>query len=188
MNVHYLLSTDALFDQDNATIIGDPLYEVPLSDTDDIWTDPALGEVALCYEVHGLAGSTFNVISDRCVSVNAHYRAGVNDTVLNFIQQIGITADGDTLCHSLEFNRVGCVGTIDGSEISTSWMNVDGIRVRKHRNGKRFTVSVKNCDARRRLTMWVICTKRTTDENLHFQVLYADGLTPESHGLLGKVK
>ena len=51
----------------NDTIIGDPLYEVP------VIIDEENNTVSLCYEVHGEPGEHFNLISDTCVSVNALY-------------------------------------------------------------------------------------------------------------------
>ena len=48
----------------NDTVIGDPLYTVPVFGTQ---------ERHLCYEIHGRPMRYFNLISDSCVSVNAHY-------------------------------------------------------------------------------------------------------------------
>ena len=182
-------------DEDNATIIGDPLFEVPLPNPEDYEDDPALKDASLCYEVHGNSGEIFNLISDGCTSVNALYKEGVlpNTTDLNFMSKIGIAADGVTgQCHTLEFDVDGCKAFFDGLEVPLNGISSDD-RIRVRRRGSEYTyiISVPNCGTARRLMMWVSCVNTTRlgeprDDGLHFRVLYADGLQPTSHGLLGE--
>ena len=50
----------------NDSVIGDPLFTVPVHTEN--------GERrTLCFEVHGESNRTFNLISDTCLNVNAHY-------------------------------------------------------------------------------------------------------------------
>ena len=180
-------------DKDNATILGDPLFEVPLPNPDDYKGDPALESTSFCYEVHGTSDRFFNLISDGCISVNALYKRGVLDPELNFMTKYGIAADGISgQCHTLEFDVDGCKAFVDGFLVTGSSMT-DGIHVRKLRNEYKYIVSVPNCGTTRRLMMWILCSNTTRgnhiqirDNALYFRVLYADGLRPFSHGLLGK--
>ena len=55
---------------------------------------------SLCYEVHGKADEYFNLISDKCTTVNAFYeKAPINssDIDLNIITKIGVRAVGNHL-------------------------------------------------------------------------------------------
>ena len=62
----------------NDTIIGDPLYEVPVIINGEGNT------MSLCYEIHGEPREHFNLISDTCVSVNALYSSMINPSNGNF--------------------------------------------------------------------------------------------------------
>ena len=54
----------------NDSITADPQFTVSL---------PVNGAESLCYEVHGSAGDYFNLISDTCTSVNAHFTSMVSE-------------------------------------------------------------------------------------------------------------
>jgi len=55
----------------NDTVVGDPLLTVPIPNMRElgIGIDSAL----LCFEIHGERDSYFNLVTDKCVSVNARY-------------------------------------------------------------------------------------------------------------------
>jgi len=68
--------------QVNDTVTGNPLMVVPLNVGDSTRIELGLSEsdrVSLCYEVHGEANQNFNLVSDMCVSVNAHYMRAKSD-------------------------------------------------------------------------------------------------------------
>ena len=178
-------------DKDNATVIGDPLFEVPLPNPEDYKNDPVLEDASLCYEIHGDSEKNFNLITDNYTSVNALYEKGVLDPKLNFMTKIGIVADGSNGgCNTVEIDVNGCQAFLNENLVTGSSMN-DGVHVRRLRNKYTYVISVPNGRSARRLMMWVSCTNMSRidevrDNALHFRVLYADGLQPTSHGLLGQ--
>ena len=58
----------------NDSVIGDPQFTVSL---------PVNGSRAMCYEVHGVAGQFFNLISDTCTSVNTLFAAMPRNVRIN---------------------------------------------------------------------------------------------------------
>ena len=64
----------------NDTVIGDPVYSEDGK------------EYSLCYEVFGHVNSTFNLVSDTCVSVNARYSRMAVAEQGNIISSIGVRA------------------------------------------------------------------------------------------------
>ncbi len=160
----------------NDTVIGDPLFAVP------VYKDQS----SLCFEVHGAANKTFNLVSDICTSVNALYTPMRNPDDGNIMSEIGIQAVGQsgTNCHEIKVLLDGCQVFVDGLEITTQKMTTDGIRVRRI-NGNKFRVSVPNCE-NIRLIMSIMCLKVTGQDMLRFDISRGLNLRPTSHGLLGK--
>ena len=130
---------------------------------------------SLCYEVHGKAGKFFNLISDTCVSVNAHFTA-INQA-RNRMSSIGIhTVTNDVRsCIDIEIN-LACFAAVDGDDIGNGTV-IDGVRIRRYKNHWR--VSVPNCN--RFSVMWVTCL----EEELRLTISRRSNLQPSSHGLLG---
>ena len=126
--------------------------------------------------------------------MNALYEQGVlpNATDLNFMTKIGIAADGVSgQCHNIEFDVDGCKALFDGLKVPLNGISNDGIHVRRRGSDYTYIISVPNCGTTRRLMMWMSCVNmnrlcKPRDDGLHFKVLYADGLRPTSHGLLGE--
>lgn len=161
----------------NDTVIGDPLYTVPVS----VSGNP--DDYSLCFEVHGKSNTTFNFISDISVSVNAHYVALGE---LNIIGAIGVRAEDDAgECRNIQVDLDGCslsTGS-DDTLTSTNVFSINGIYARRVQSD-RVRISVPNGDGLR-LVMWVVC--ETTPLNMiRFQISRGVDLTPTSHGLLGK--
>ena len=152
-----------------------------------------LGEgeyVSLCYEVHGEANQNFNLVSDVCVSVNAHYMRARSDVDINIIDTIGVRAvDNDDQCRNIQVDLDGCRASVDGVEITMPY-RMAGISVRKYTN--RVRIAVPNCGDHD-LVMWVFCLTNTfTSGNLTFQApmirfVIARGLNLQetSHGIIG---
>ena len=156
----------------NDSVIADPQYTLSL---------PEDGSEALCYEVHGSANDYYNIISDTCTSVNAHYTAIPRRTDRNRMSTIGIRAvidEGATAgCTDIQIEHLNCAAYVDGNVVNSS-MYIGDIRVRRFNN--RWRVSVPNC-RRPRSVMWITCEARL----LRFDVVRGSSLTPTSHGLLG---
>ena len=105
----------------NDTIIGDPLYEVPVT------VDGEGDKVSLCFEVQGRADQHFNLISDTCVSVNALYVPMINGAQGNVINTIGVLAeDNNGTCQEIEVDWTGCTVRVNGRVIPAMY-NMDGI-------------------------------------------------------------
>ena len=160
----------------NDTIIGDPLYEVP------VIVDEEGNKVSLCYEVRGEANQTFNLITDTCVSVNALYSPMNKAPDRNFISKIGVLAeDNNGECQQIEADFEGCTARVDG-QVQMMY-NQDGVRVMRRTN--RIRISVPNCE-NIDLVMWVICEVREGQSLIKFVVARGFNLRPTSHGLIGK--
>ena len=151
----------------------------------------------LCYEVHGEADKFFNLISDNCVSVNAHYaKAGINNPniTLNVIDAVGIRAVSSFgSCVNIRVGLEGCTASIDGVDLSGMYRE-NGIAVRNY--SSRVRITVPNCEDTD-LVMWIFCTRGGTEDPytweyfsfnfLRFVVMRGLNLREESHGLLGNL-
>ena len=167
----------------NDTIIGDPVYTVPLQISSEMIADnPEIANVSLCYEVHGSANGFFNLVSDQCVSITAQYQQSTDDTSLNFIGRIGVLAvDNDGDCRHITVDGNGCTATVGTTEVTqTAPYNNSGVRVR--RNKSYYRIAVPNCELQD-LVVWAICENRNT---LRFVITRGFNLQPTSHGLVGK--
>ena len=170
-------------DLDNDTVRGDPLFSIPLPSK--YINDTELQSIQLCFEIHGESGNHYNLVSDECTSVTAEYSQGVVDSSLNVITKMGVKTQGSNgTCHTIELDLGKCSAYLDGIYINkTSTVSVNGITMTSRR--QRVRVSVPNCDRNKRLTMWMICTKRHGEDMLELVVARADGLKPAAHGLIG---
>ena len=167
----------------NDTIVGDPLYTVPLQGL-DLTNFPELEGVSLCYEFHGLSNTYYSVVSDACTTVNAHYTAGKNDVSLNVVSEIGVIAQGENgTCHQIRVTVDQCQPFVNELSVSNTY-SVDGVRVVARRS--RVRVRVPNCASSRQLVMWIMCEQRSGEDMIRFVIARGQGLTPTSHGLLGE--
>ena len=177
----------------NDTATGDPLMTVPLNVGNDTRMLLGLNEnehVSLCYEVHGEANTNFNLVSDVCVSVNAHYARVRSDVDINIIDRIGIQAvNSASQCHNISTDLNGCRAFVDGVEIAMLY-RMGRIYVRKYPT--RVRIAVPNCEDHD-LVMWVFCQTgtfkngNTTFEAPIIRYVIARGLNlaETSHGILG---
>ena len=169
----------------NDTVIGDPLYEVPLNTISRI-TFPDV--TSLCYEIHGEAGQIFNLISDGCVQVNANYSAMNIPANGNIISQIGVLAyDNAGGCVEIMVDVNDCIPVVNGVPYNGTAYNVNGVTARR-RNG-RARIAVPNCDSALfdNLVFWVVCQDVRDQKMIKFQVIRGDALRADSHGLLGTI-
>ena len=146
--------------------------------------------VSLCYEVHGEADANFNLVSDLCVSVNAHYARVRSDVDINVIDRIGVRAvNNASQCHNITADLNGCRAFVDGAEITTSY-RMGGISVRKYPT--RVRIAVPNCEDHD-LVMWVFCQSGTFENGnatfeapmIRYVIARGLNLAETSHGILG---
>ena len=166
----------------NDTVIGDPLYEVPMN----MISNETLPEVtSLCYEIHGKAGQIFNLISDGCVQVNANYSAMNIPENGNIISQIGVLAyDNANSCAFITVDVNDCIPVVNEVPYANTTYNVNGVTARR-RNG-RTRITVPNCDGDADdLVFWVVCQEIMGQRMIKFQVMRGSALQPDSHGLIG---
>ena len=176
----------------NDTVIGDPLQTVPLlvTNLEDLGLDQNL---SLCYEVHGQSDKYFNLVSDMCTSVSAHY-LGVSS--FNVIDEISVKAvDSVGNCRNILIStESGERVTVDGKIVNR--FSEGGISVRKYQHHVR--LAVPNC-AHVDLVMWIISQNRTLTENndqgdevkigatmLRFVIARGFNLQENSHGIIGE--
>ena len=164
---------------------GGALFSIPLPSKSTNGTE--FQNMQLCFEVHGQPGNHYNLVSDECTSVTAEYSQGVVDSSLHVITKIGVktqAGNGNGTCHNIEVDLDNCSAYLDGTLVNTtSTVSVNGIRIKIRR--QRVRVSVPNCDSNKKLTMWMICTKRRNDDMLDLVISRGDGLQPTAHGLIG---
>ena len=171
----------------NDTVIGDPLYEVPLN---MISNETFPDVTSLCYEIRGEADRVFNLISDGCVQVNANYSAMNVPESGNVISQIGVFAyDTAGGCASIMVNVNDCIPVVNGIPYNNDpGYNINGVTARRRNN--RVRITVPNCDDDRdfdNLVFWVVCQDIMDQKMIKFRVLRGSGLQPDSHGLIGNI-
>lgn len=172
----------------NDTIIGDPLFTVPIHIPQElIANNPSLNGASLCYEVHGKANSYFNLVSDKCTSVNAFYISLANPLAGNIIGGIGInTVDQDGVCHRIETSLDQCSASVDGNSLSIEESyNKAGIIVTRRRNRTR--IAIPNC-GNIDLVLWFICQNVQGQMMSRFVIARGVNLQPTSHGIVGKLE
>ena len=160
----------------------------------------ALGEkdvLSLCYEVHGESDANFNLVSDGCVSVNAHYARVRPTESQNIINAVYVRAvDSVGTCRNIAVSLEGCLATVDGFIMSRFSMH--NVSVRRYSN--RVRIAVPNCEDLQ-LVLWVICEKRTLwsstlgpggkevtfeADMIKFVIARGYNLQETSHGILGQ--
>ena len=179
----------------NDTVIGDPLFTVPILVPEEHLRALNLSRLTMCYEIHGRSNQWFNLVTDECTSINARYTALNED--LNIIDEIGVRAvDEMNQCVNISVAAEQCATEINGSPLMTMRYSRNGISVRRYSN--RVRIAVPNCNEQT-LIMWVICQNRTLDDlflsglavgGSMIKFVVTRGLNVghrPAHGLLGKV-
>lgn len=164
----------------NDTVIGDPLFTVPL-----------LGGGELCYDINGKPGIFLNLVSDKCTSVNAEYEPMDTAENGNIIRAIGIKAvDFQGNCKIIEVRLVPLdeenpvIAFVDDIRISGEFKQ-NGIRLRTYSD--RVRIAVPNCEYID-LIMWVTREEVNRERTLRLQVSRGYNLAPTSHGIIGTVQ
>lgn len=169
----------------NDTVVGDPLFTVPLF-VPDLETFPEFGgnRISLCYEFAGSGGEFYNLVSDKCTSVNARYTVVQTNRTIHVMSEIGIKSEGNSFtCHEVHIILEGCQTLVDRQTLNGTYRREGVVVFARHR---RVRVDVPNCVQGRHLVMWVSCASQQGVEMLHFRVNRQADLDPSSHGLMGK--
>ena len=161
--------------------------------------------VNLCYELHGRADAFVNLVSDECISVNAHYELVMPTEPrenINIIDNIYVRAtDSLNLCRNIRvsLNEGGvCTASVDGADVPDMYQS-NGISIRRYTN--RVRIMAPNCGSAN-LVMWVFCRRSTfwstfrTDNNgaeltfeadmIKFVIARGFNLRENSHGIIGE--
>ena len=138
----------------NDTASGDPVMAVPIYVSEEQLASMSIDRLSLCYEIHGNSDKWFNLVSDECATVNAHYFGLTNH--LNVIDEIGIrTTNSQSQCVNISVSvQNGCSAQVNG--VATTRYSEGGVSVRSFSD--RVRISVPNCNELT-LVMWVFCEK-----------------------------
>lgn len=173
------------------TVVADPLISVRLALPSELST------ASLCYEFHGLADKYFNLLSNNCTSINAHYAAAPAHPTVNIVDEIAIrTADLADHCVDISVN-LGCAVSVNGVRAEPNQVySMSGVKVTQY-GGAEVQVSVPGCRGGQSLGVQVYCqsgtlfdvqdggrfTTRTMKVVVRHSLSVAGG--GGSHGLLG---
>ena len=159
-------------------MIGDPLFTVPVQMDNK-------AENSICYEIHGEANATFNLVSDICTSVNALYTPMNIPENGNIISEVGVVAvNHQGQCVFINTKLEGCAASVDSTSLGVlETYRSEGISVKKYNS--RVRISVPNCE-NINLVMWVLCQEVGGQKMIKFVVSRGVNLRPTSHGLVGK--
>ena len=177
----------------NDTVFASSLFTVPiLNFTEGQNYKNSSAGFPMCYQVSGQSNRYFNLISDDCVSVNAHYALAL-DPSRQVIKAIGVVAtDSKNTCHyiQVEVNDAGsCVAQVDGQALIANGTEFTGVSV--HHKHSLVRIIVPNCSPpKQRLVMWIHCHKllvSNMQQNL-ISFIINRGLQqrPTAHGLIGE--
>ena len=154
----------------------------------------------LCYEMRGRAGKYYNLVTDECTAVSAHY---INvSKYANVIDEISIRAVDDTksACTNIRIAVSRCTTFVNDNPLTQLNYSMNGISIRRMVNNAtgqgHVLVSVPNC-YNLRLVMRIDCQIKILSNfdgttfiarMIRFQV--ERGLNcghRDAHGLLGTV-
>ena len=167
---------------DDSNIRADPLFTVPLSGHINI--------PSLCYEVYGMADKYFNILSDQCVSVNAHYsevkKVGHGATrPLHIIDKIAIRAVDNVTSQCIdvviEANNHTCLLSVNGAILRHGHFSKGDMHISYFLT--RAVLSLSNCDNGK--IVFAVQCKRLPTNFLELEIENGEGITLSSHGLVG---
>ena len=141
-----------------------------------------------------MAEKYFNLVSDRCLMVNAHYvnsrMRSHSGRMMHFIDQISIMAVNDIghcVTVVVEIEQGTCMVSVNGAVLhfaGNDGYDALGVKVTLSLSD-RVVVSVPNC-GQDDVLMIVSCkTMRLNSEFVEFQIKDGLGIQPSAHGLIG---
>ena len=148
----------------------------------------------LCYEFYGIADKYFNLLSDRCLSVNSHFSQlkthSVSERPLHVIDQITIMATNmvEQCVHvTIGIDNQNCLVTANGAVLrqENGEFNNAGVHVLSLLN--RALISVPNC-GEENIVMAVKYKRISKEYFLEFHIQNGKGIQPSAHGIIGLFK
>ena len=136
--------------------------------------------LSLCYQVHGEEGKFYNLLSDKCVSVNAHISQPVVDVDSHVMDAIDIHAAGSNgTCFDVTIKRKNCAVYVNGQfvPVNTRFEEEDVIVYNDGsiaRNPTIVHVTVPNCGIPTLDSMYMLSVTTTTSEGLQHQLKYCN--------------
>lgn len=183
------LASVTIVDDEDDVVIGDPFFTVPLFVPEPQLREMKIDKLALCYEVHGESDKWFNLVTDKCASVNGRFE--YLSSSLNVINELGVkSVDDNGKCVEILVNVHGCTASVNGIKIGMNERySSGGVTVRRRKD--RVRISLPNCNELA-LVMWAVCEidlpnqpgemiKLVVSRGLNFNKRVA-------HGLIGKLK
>ena len=192
-NADYLLSLLLIFfyyiiQIDDSNVRADPIFSVPISGSKH--------NLELCYEIYGTTNKYFNLVSDRCLSVNAHYtnseKINHSGRPLHFIDQVSIMAMnniGHCITTVVEIERNQCLVTVNGAVlrfIDNDKFEASGVEVTLSLSN-RVLISVPNCGEEKVLMILSCKLSGLHSGFVEFQIQDGQEIQPSAHGLIGKI-
>ena len=153
--------------------------------------------VSLCYQVHGEDGKLYNLISDDCISVNAHITKPISGDDFHVMNKIGIRAIGiNGTCSDITIERKNCAVSVNRHPLSiNTYFEKDGVKVFHNkliaREPNVIHISVPNCGRTLVDVINITCTEYTMRNSLTptevLELTTTRGLYPivAAEGLLG---
>ena len=170
---------------DDSNVRADPMFSVPLiSQEENVpW---------LCYQVYGEDNKHFNLVTDKCISINAHYsevKTSVRHTniPLHLIDKLGFTfrdnVSQECVNVVIELDNQNCLIGINGASMVSGYSK-GSVHVSPV-SSKQVSVRATNCD-NQPIVMTVEC-KRMPPQTAFLELKIDNGLgiTPSAHGLIG---
>ena len=150
-----------------------------------------LPETSLCFEIRGASSQYFNLLSDKCISVNVHYVAA--NRYINVIDSVTIRAvDNEGNCLNIGIHSPTCSPSVNGRDLVGPYFT-NGISITS--NGGKVRISTPNCTATN-IVIWAMCQsslvmnpvsgKAQTKNTIRVTVAHGASLHASSHGLIGK--
>lgn len=167
----------------NDSIVTDPLLTIPLY----LHDRPAevYRKVALCYEVRGHQDTIYNLISDKCVSVNGQYKElAAPKTGYNVLGAVGVVAiDNEGECVTIAVEQImgTCMTKVNGKLLFSSFKK-NGVVVDIAHD--KVQINIPNCEMVD-IVIWIMCEEVAGHDMIKFVVTRGVNMWPTSHGLLG---
>ena len=155
--------------------------------------------LSLCYQVHGEEGKFYNLLSDKCVSVNTHVSQPVVDIDSHVMDMISIHAAGSHgMCVDIVIMRRNCAVFVNDQllPVNTHFEVGDVIVYSDRRIARNPTivhVTVPNCGMPTLDRMYAICDhynirgSSTPTEVLQFKTIRGISPFQSTHGLIGRL-
>jgi collagen type VI alpha len=170
------------FCDDDSSVQRDPVFAVPLNGPPDM--------PMLCYEVYGAPNKSFNLISDKCISINAHYTERVvlaRHRPLHLIDRFGFkivsSITNNCIDVLVEVTASGLLKTTLNGRVISNKLVVGDVHVTS--TDQHFMFTSNNCAN----GLVAIAVQRKSIHQvgyLEMQLESGKGLTTTSHGLIGQ--